>query len=214
MQRLRDAAEKAKCELSTVKETADHLPFLYTPKGGGQALHLQRSLTRDKLEELTADLVERCIRHCEQTLGEAKVEAHRAQGGAAGRRHDPHAPRAGRGAALLWHGAVEGRAPRRGGGAGRGGAGRGADPGRERRVAPRRDAAVAGRGRRGRLHPRADPQEHHRAHLGDRGVRHQQGRPDGGEDHRPPGRGRTRAARTRCWASSSSPGCGRRLAAR
>ena len=50
MQRLRDAAEKAKCELSTVKETQISLPFLYTPKGGGQALHLQRSLTRDKLE--------------------------------------------------------------------------------------------------------------------------------------------------------------------
>ena len=74
MQRLRDAAEKAKCELSSTKETQISLPFLYTPKGGGQALHLQRSLTRDKVEELTADLVERCIRHCEQVMAEAKVK--------------------------------------------------------------------------------------------------------------------------------------------
>ncbi len=73
MQRLRDAAEKAKCELSTLKETPINLPFLFTPKGGGGTLHLQRTLTRDKLEELTADLVERCIDHCRTALDDAKV---------------------------------------------------------------------------------------------------------------------------------------------
>jgi molecular chaperone DnaK len=74
MQRLRDAAEKAKCELSTLKEAQVNLPFLFTPKGGGAALHLQRTITRDKLEELTGDLVERCIEHCRRTLEEAKVQ--------------------------------------------------------------------------------------------------------------------------------------------
>jgi len=74
MQRLRDASEKAKCELSGSKEAQISLPFLFTPKGGGQALHLQRTLPREKLEELTADLVERCIRHCEQVMSEAKVK--------------------------------------------------------------------------------------------------------------------------------------------
>jgi molecular chaperone DnaK len=73
MQRLRDAAEKSKCELSTAREAQVNLPFLFTPKGGGAALHLNRVLTREKLEELTADLVERCVLHCKSTLEEAKV---------------------------------------------------------------------------------------------------------------------------------------------
>jgi len=73
LQRLKDAAEKAKIELSTVNETQVNLPFICTPPGGGSALHLQRSLTREKLEELTEDLCERTISICEQVLSEAKV---------------------------------------------------------------------------------------------------------------------------------------------
>ena len=73
LQRLKDAAEKAKIELSTVNETQVNLPFICTPPGGGSALHLQRSLTREKLEELTEDLCERTISICEQVLAEAKV---------------------------------------------------------------------------------------------------------------------------------------------
>ncbi|MBL8951634.1 MAG: molecular chaperone DnaK [Myxococcaceae bacterium] len=74
LQRLKDAAEKAKIELSTVKETQINLPFICTPPGGGAALHLQKALTREKLEELCSDLVERCITHCDQVLAEAKVK--------------------------------------------------------------------------------------------------------------------------------------------
>ena len=73
LQRLKDAAEKAKIELSTVNETQVNLPFICTPSGGGSALHLQRALTREKLEELTEDLCERTIVICEQVLAEAKV---------------------------------------------------------------------------------------------------------------------------------------------
>ena len=73
LQRLKDASEKAKIELSTVNETQVNLPFICTPPGGGSALHLQRSLTREKLEELTEDLCERTISICEQVLSEAKV---------------------------------------------------------------------------------------------------------------------------------------------
>jgi molecular chaperone DnaK len=73
LQRLRDAAEKAKIELSTVSETQVNLPFICTPPSGGSALHLQRALTREKLEELTEDLCERTISICEQVLAEAKV---------------------------------------------------------------------------------------------------------------------------------------------
>jgi molecular chaperone DnaK len=74
LQRLKDAAEKAKIELSTVKETQINLPFISTPIGGGAALHLQTTLSRDKLEELTRDLTEKTVAICEQVLREAKVK--------------------------------------------------------------------------------------------------------------------------------------------
>lgn len=75
MQRLRDAAEKAKCELSTVQETRIDLPFLFTNPSSGTALHLQSSLTREKLEELTKDLVERAGRIVRRALDDAQVDA-------------------------------------------------------------------------------------------------------------------------------------------
>ncbi len=74
LQRLKDAAEKAKIELSSSKEVQVNLPFICTPPGGGTALHLQKPLTREKLEELCADLIEKCIAMCDQVLGEAKVK--------------------------------------------------------------------------------------------------------------------------------------------
>ncbi|HEY1089048.1 MAG TPA: molecular chaperone DnaK [Archangium sp.] len=74
LQRLKDAAEKAKIELSTAKETQINLPFISTPASGGSALHLQRTLTREKFEELTGELVQRCVALCEEVLGEAKVK--------------------------------------------------------------------------------------------------------------------------------------------
>jgi molecular chaperone DnaK len=70
LQRLRDAAEKAKIELSAMRETEINLPFIIST-GGGDALHLQKTLTREKLEELTIDLVERTIKICEKTVKEA-----------------------------------------------------------------------------------------------------------------------------------------------
>jgi molecular chaperone DnaK len=73
LQRLKDAAEKAKIELSTVKESQINLPFICTPPGGGAALHLQRPITREKLEELTGDLCDRTATMAEQVLKEAKV---------------------------------------------------------------------------------------------------------------------------------------------
>jgi molecular chaperone DnaK len=74
LQRLKDAAEKAKIELSSSKEAQVNLPFICTPPGGGTALHLQKPLTREKLEELCADLIEKCITMCDQVLAEAKVK--------------------------------------------------------------------------------------------------------------------------------------------
>jgi molecular chaperone DnaK len=70
LQRLKDAAEKAKCELSAVTETEVNLPFIIS-SARNEALHLQRLLTRATLEELTADLIDRTVQICELTLGEA-----------------------------------------------------------------------------------------------------------------------------------------------
>ncbi|MBZ0120131.1 MAG: molecular chaperone DnaK [Sandaracinaceae bacterium] len=73
LQRLKDAAEKAKCELSSVVETEVNLPFIIS-SARNEALHLQRLLTRSQLEELTEDLVARTVEICEMTLEEAKLE--------------------------------------------------------------------------------------------------------------------------------------------
>jgi molecular chaperone DnaK len=73
LQRLKDAAEKAKCELSGVKETEVNLPFIIS-SGRNEALHLQRSLTRQQLEDLSIDLVERTIDICRQTLEDARLD--------------------------------------------------------------------------------------------------------------------------------------------
>jgi molecular chaperone DnaK len=70
LQRLRDAAEKAKCELSSAREAEINLPFIIST-GGADALHLQKTLTREKLEQLTVDLVERTIKICKKTVEEA-----------------------------------------------------------------------------------------------------------------------------------------------
>ncbi|HEY7955963.1 MAG TPA: molecular chaperone DnaK, partial [Polyangia bacterium] len=72
LQRLKDVAEKAKCELSMAKEAEINLPFIISKDG--EALHLQRTLTREKLEELTEDLVEKTVQICRKTLAEADIE--------------------------------------------------------------------------------------------------------------------------------------------
>jgi len=73
LQRLKDAAEKAKCELSSVRETEVNLPFIIS-SGRNEALHLQRTLTRATLEDLSTDLIERTIDICRQTLEDAELE--------------------------------------------------------------------------------------------------------------------------------------------
>src|ERR1043165_6292729 len=69
LQRLKDVAEKAKCELSSVRETEINLPFIIST-GRNEALHLQTMLTRAKLQELTSDLVDRTVEICARTLEE------------------------------------------------------------------------------------------------------------------------------------------------
>src|SRR5262249_54081203 len=73
LQRLKDVAEKAKCELSTTREAEINLPFIIST-GRNDALPLTRRLAREKLEELTADLIERTIQICQKTLAEAGID--------------------------------------------------------------------------------------------------------------------------------------------
>jgi molecular chaperone DnaK len=73
MQRLREAAEKAKIELSTVMETEINLPFITADASGPK--HLQMKLTRAKLEQLTEDLVQRCVGPFNRALEDARLKA-------------------------------------------------------------------------------------------------------------------------------------------
>jgi molecular chaperone DnaK len=71
LQRLTEAAEKAKIELSSVLETTVSLPFITADASGPK--HLEYKLTRSKFEQLTADLVERCVGPVKQALADAKL---------------------------------------------------------------------------------------------------------------------------------------------
>jgi molecular chaperone DnaK len=73
LQRLKEAAEKAKIELSTMQETTVNLPFITADQNGPK--HLQVSLTRAKFESITADLFERLKDPCRKALADAKLEA-------------------------------------------------------------------------------------------------------------------------------------------
>lgn len=74
LQRLLDAAEKAKIELSSAESADIHLPFIIS-SGRQDALHLQRTLTRAQFEKLVADHIERTVHITERTLREAKLRA-------------------------------------------------------------------------------------------------------------------------------------------
>jgi molecular chaperone DnaK len=72
LQRLKEAAEKTKHELSSSLETEINLPFIaQSPKG--EPLHIVRSMTRSELELLTSDLIERTIEPCQKALADAKL---------------------------------------------------------------------------------------------------------------------------------------------
>src|SRR3954452_10527306 len=72
-QRLRDAAEKAKIELSTAMESEINLPFITADATGPK--HLVRKLTRAKLEQLVQDLLDRSLEPCRKAMTDAQVKA-------------------------------------------------------------------------------------------------------------------------------------------
>ena len=73
LQRLKEAAEKAKCELSTTLETEINLPFVTADASGPK--HLNLKLTRAKLEQLVDDLIQRTVGPCRQALKDAGLDA-------------------------------------------------------------------------------------------------------------------------------------------
>jgi molecular chaperone DnaK len=73
LQRLRDAAEKAKIELSTTMETEINLPFITADASGPK--HLVKKLTRAKLEQMVEDIIQRSVNPCKQAMKDAGVDA-------------------------------------------------------------------------------------------------------------------------------------------
>ncbi len=72
IQRIREAAEKAKCELSTVHETNINLPFIYADKKGPK--HLDLVLSRSQMEKLVHPIIQRTLEPCKQALDDAGMK--------------------------------------------------------------------------------------------------------------------------------------------
>ncbi|HZR28563.1 MAG TPA: molecular chaperone DnaK [Terriglobales bacterium] len=73
LQRLRDAAEKAKIELSTTQQTEINLPFITADASGPK--HLVKTLTRPQLEQMVEDIIQKSVGPCKQAMKDAQVEA-------------------------------------------------------------------------------------------------------------------------------------------
>lgn len=71
MQRLKEAAEKAKCELSSSAQTDINLPYLTMDQSGPK--HMNLKMTRSKLESLVGDLIKRTVAPCQKALTDAEV---------------------------------------------------------------------------------------------------------------------------------------------
>lgn len=72
LQRLKEAAERAKCELSSVTETTINLPFIAADTAGPK--HINTVLTREKFQELIMELVEMTVEPCQKALWDAKLQ--------------------------------------------------------------------------------------------------------------------------------------------
>ena len=72
LQRLKEAAERAKCDLSSLSETNINLPFIAADASGPK--HFSKTLTRETFEGLISDLVERTVEPCQKALWDAKLQ--------------------------------------------------------------------------------------------------------------------------------------------
>ena len=178
LQRLQEACEKAKKELSSAQSTDINLPFITADASGPK--HLQMNITRAKLEQLIDHLIDRCRGPVQQAMKDAHLTpkdidevvlvggSTRVPEGAAGRQGD-----------VRRQGAAQGRQPRRSRGRGRRHPGRRFGRRRARRAAVGRDAAVAGHRNPGRHHDQARREEHHHSHRAEADFQHGRRQPDG-----------------------------------
>ncbi len=191
LQRLKEAAEKAKIELSQMMETDINLPFITA--GAAGPIHMQVKLTRMRLEQLMGDLLERSMKPVKQALEDAKMSPNDIQevvlvGGST---RIPKVRFAG--AQLLWRErASQGRQPGRSGGGWRGDSGRGAGRRSEGHPAAGRDAAFVGRRDAGRRDDRADSAQHHDSDAQGRDLFDGFGQPVGRGNSRDAGRAQVR----------------------
>ena len=201
LQRLKEAAEKAKIELSTLLETEINLPFLTADASGPKHLDDEadaRALRADGGRHSGARR-----RPCKQALADAGVTPAQIDevvlvGGST---RIPKVQEIVRD--LFGKEPNKQREPGRSGRGGRGGAGRRAGRRSEGRAAARRDAAVARHRNAGRRVHQADRAQHHHSDAQERDVLDGGRQPDLGRDQGLPGRARHGDATTGCWACSS-----------
>ncbi len=113
LQRLKEAAEKAKIELSTLLETDINLPFLTADASGPK--HLNVKLTRSRFEQMIADILERTVGPCKQALADAGVTPAADRRSGAGWWLNAHPESAANGSRFVRQGAEQEREPRRSG---------------------------------------------------------------------------------------------------
>ena len=99
LQRLKEAAEKAKIELSSVQETEINLPYLTADATGPK--HLLKKLSRSKFEQMIEDIVARAMEPCKKALADAGKKVGRHPRGRPRRWLDPHPDGAGEGQGVL-----------------------------------------------------------------------------------------------------------------
>ena len=189
MQRLKEAAEKAKIELSSSQQTEINLPYITADAAGPK--HLNMKLTRAKLESLVEDLVQKTMEPCRIALKDAGLSM-KDVGEVilvGGQTRMPHGAKGGQGS--VRQGAAQGRESGRGRGRGRRDPGRRAVGRRQGCAAARRDAAVAGYRDPGRHHDQGDREEHHHSDQGGADVL-DRGRQSDRRDH-PRAAGRARS---------------------
>jgi molecular chaperone DnaK len=187
LQRLKEAAEKAKCELSSVTETEINLPFITADASGPK--HLQIKLNRAKFEQLVDPLLQRTLTPCQRALADAGLKP-----GTWTRSCSSEAPRASR-RSRRWSAPSSARRPTRASTRTR--SWRSAPPcrpasrgRREGPPAPRRDPLSLGIETLGGVFTKLIGRKHHDPDPQERGVLDRGGRPDVGRGACPPGRAR------------------------
>ncbi len=186
LQRLKEAAEKAKIELSQVAETEINLPFVTaTPEG---PLHLLKTLTRSEFQKMTEDLVEATKGPFQQAVKDAGIKVADIDhvilvGGSTRMPAIQDLVRS-----LTGKEPAQGRQPRRGGRRRRRPPGRGAQGPGEGHPAARRHPADPGHRDPGRGDDPDDRAQHHHPHPALRDLHHRRRRPARGGGPRPPGR--------------------------